>query len=171
MHNDDSYRVPDFEIRPLCGDDRSWVSHLLREHWGSERSVSRGRMHAADELPGFLAVRNGERIGLLTYCIEKTGCEIVTLNSLIKNAGIGTELINSVRLVAAMAGCHKLWLITTNDNVDTLRFYQKRDFTLVAVHRNAIEESRRLKPEIPEIGFHGIPIRDEIELESVLKSP
>ena len=49
-----------------------------------------------------------------------------------------------------------------------MRFYQKRGFVLVAVHRNALAESRRLKPEIPLIGIDDIPLRDEIELEMEL---
>jgi DNA-3-methyladenine glycosylase I len=49
--------------------------------------------------------------------------------------------------------------------LNALRFYQKRGLALVAVHRNALEESRRIKPEIPLIGSDGIPLRDEIELE------
>jgi ribosomal protein S18 acetylase RimI-like enzyme len=55
-----------------------------------------------------------------------------------------------------------------NDNLHALRFYQKRGFVLVALHRNALEASRKLKPEIPLVGIDGIPIRDEIELELVL---
>ncbi|MBK9123270.1 MAG: GNAT family N-acetyltransferase, partial [Chloroflexi bacterium] len=65
-------------------------------------------------------------------------------------------------------GIHRLWLITTNDNLDALRFYQKRGWHLVAVHRDALNESRRLKPQIPIIGMDGIPLRDEIELEMTL---
>ena len=53
----------------------------------------------------------------------------------------------------------------SNDNPPALRFYQKRGFALVAVHANAVERSRQIKPEIPLIGRGGIPIRDEIELE------
>jgi hypothetical protein len=68
--------------------------------------------------------------------------------------------------LARDAGCTRLWLITTNDNVDALRFYQRRGFRLAALHAGAVDRSRtRLKPEIPEIGDHGIPLRDEIELE------
>lgn len=59
----------------------------------------------------------------------------------------------------------RLWLITTNDNMEALRFYQKRGFILSALYPNALEESRKLKPEIPEVGLEGIPLRDEIELE------
>jgi ribosomal protein S18 acetylase RimI-like enzyme len=70
-----------------------------------------------------------------------------------------------VREVATAAGCRRLWLITTNDNLDALRFYQRRGFELVAVHRDFREVARRLKPSIPLEGNFGIPIRDEIELE------
>jgi hypothetical protein len=59
---------------------------------------------------------------------------------------------------------------TTNDNLNALRFYQKRGFVLVSVHRNAVIKSRQLKPEIPLTGNDGIPLRDEIELEMLLES-
>jgi hypothetical protein len=62
----------------------------------------------------------------------------------------------------------RLWLITTNDNLHALRFYQRRGLVLVAVHRNAIEQSRKLKPQIPKLGYDNIPVRDEIELELIL---
>ena len=78
--------------------------------------------------------------------------------------------IEAVKEVACKAGCRRLWLITTNDNLNALRFYQKRGFALVAVHRNALEISRKFKPEIPLIGADGIPLRDEIELEMILSN-
>jgi ribosomal protein S18 acetylase RimI-like enzyme len=80
--------------------------------------------------------------------------------------GVGTALIEAVQRLAASRGCARLWLITTNDNLDALRFYQRRGFQLVAVHRGAVDDSRRrLKPEITVTGAYGIPLRDEIELE------
>jgi ribosomal protein S18 acetylase RimI-like enzyme len=78
---------------------------------------------------------------------------------------VGTALINAVIEAARRQGCTRVWLITTNDNLHALRFYQKRDFVLVAVHANAVARARQIKPEIPLIGRDGIPIRDEIELE------
>ena len=64
-----------------------------------------------------------------------------------------------------MPGCRRVWLVTSNDNLPALRFYQRRGYELVAVHRRSLEEARRLKPEIPSTGLYGIPLRDEIELE------
>jgi acetyltransferase (GNAT) family protein len=102
------------------------------------------------------------------YNITGTSCEIVTINSIRPFAGVGTSLIEAVRDIALQSGCKRLWLITTNDNMNALRFYQKRGFILVAIHRNALDVSRKLKPEIPLIGNDGIPLRDEIELEMIL---
>ncbi|NLJ25121.1 MAG: GNAT family N-acetyltransferase, partial [Firmicutes bacterium] len=73
-----------------------------------------------------------------------------------------------VKRVAADKGCKRVWVITTNDNVAAIRFYQLRGFSLVALYRNALEEARKLKPEIPLIGIDGIPVRDEVELEILL---
>jgi ribosomal protein S18 acetylase RimI-like enzyme len=155
-------------VRALTEQDRSWVEAQIVERWGSPFVVSRGRLHEPVALPGFVAVRDGHRVGLLTYAIEGRACEIVTIHSLEEQRGIGADLIEAVRRVASEAGCTRLWLITTNDNLEALRFYQRRGFVLAAVHRNAIDDSRRLKPEIGTLGLHGIPIRDEIEVEMPL---
>jgi RimJ/RimL family protein N-acetyltransferase len=104
-------------------------------------------------------------VGLVTYRIEGSQCEVVTLNSEEEGTGIGTALLEAVCREAAAAGCTRVWLITTNDNLPALRFYQKRGMRLFALHPNAVEASRKLKPEIPLAGWEGIPIRDEIELE------
>jgi len=144
------------------------VTSLLTEHWGSVRMVTRGKIHQADELPGFIAVQQDKPASLITYRLDGKECEITSMNSLLENQGIGSALIDTVKNAAATAGCKRLWLITTNDNTKALRFWQKRGFSLVAIHRNAVEQSRRLKPEIPLTDNDGIPIRDEIELEMIL---
>jgi GNAT superfamily N-acetyltransferase len=127
--------------------------------------VTRGQIHRADQLPGLVAVANSEPVGLVTYIIRNGDCEIVTLDSLQAGKGIGSSLVAQVRAIAEDNHCARLWLITTNDNTDALCFYQKIGFELAAIHRGAIVESRKLKPQIPQTGNGGIPIRDEIELE------
>jgi GNAT superfamily N-acetyltransferase len=162
--------MPAFSIRPLTAHDHVWMLQFISEQWGSNIIVSRGIIYTAHALPGFLAVEEGERVGLITYHIKGAECEIISLDSTQPGKGIGTALISVVRQEAQRAGCRRLWLITTNDNINALRFYQRRGFVLVAVHKNAIELSRRLKPQIPLIGEHDIPIRDEIELEMPLNN-
>ncbi len=157
--------VHSFEIRDLTPEDKHWVQRVLQQYWASTEQVTRGRKFQADELPGIVAVRDGAEVGLLTYHIEGDECEIVTHNSMAGHGGIGSCLLNGVRNKARELGCKRLWLITTNDNTPALRFYQRRDFDIVAFYRNAVTESRALKPTIPDVGFDGIPIRHEIEME------
>ena len=111
---------------------------------------------------------DGEVKGIITYNIENNECEIVSLDSLYENVGIGSELINQVVNEANINGYKRVWLITTNDNTHAIRYYQKRGFNMVAIHRNAINESRKIKPQIPITGFDGIPILHEIEFEKML---
>lgn len=158
----------DFEIRPLEVSDRNWVADFLDKHWGSTRIVSRGQAYYAHLLPGFVAEKDGQHIGLITYRLEGDSCEIMTINALAQHIGVGTALLETVRRTVAELGCKRLWLITTNDNLNALRFYQKRGFALVAVYPNALEAARKLKPQIPLTGEFGIPLRDEIELEMLL---
>ena len=54
---------------------------------------------------------------------------------------------------------------STNDNTAVLRFYQRAGWDLVGFHRNALAQSRVLKPSIPQMGLDSIPIRHELELE------
>ena len=154
-------------VRPLGEGDREWVRETLRELWG-ETVVSRGAVHDPTALPGFVAEEGGERVGLLTYRVDGADCEVVTIDAFPEGAGAGTALLDAAARAAREAGCGRVWLITTNDNLRALRFYQRRGFRLVAVHPDALERSRELKPSIPEIGLDGIPLRDELELELTL---
>jgi len=158
----------DYRIRPIDDQDRSWIGTLIKELWQSDSVVAHGVIFKPAELPGFIADDDGEPLGLITYRIAERECEIVTLDSLRESIGIGTTLVDAVMHAALEAGCTRLRVITTNDNLLALGFYQKRGFQIFAVHPNALEKSRQLKPEIPLIGTNGIPIRDEIELELIL---
>jgi ribosomal protein S18 acetylase RimI-like enzyme len=160
--------MPVVLVRDLDSEDLGWVRGLLVEKWRSPKIARRGEICYADKLPGFVAVRDDRRIGLLTYHISNGECEIVTLNSLEERVGVGSLLIEAVKSAAIANKCHRIRVMTTNDNTAALRFYQKRGFVLVALYRNAIQYDRELKPEIPDVGLDGIPIRDEIELELIL---
>ena len=131
-------------IEPVTPSDRGWVEALLRDHWGAVEVVTRGRVHLPASLPGRIARAGNEAVGLITWRIEGEACEVVTLNSLRPDCGIGSRLIEAARAAARAAGCRRLWLITTNDNLHAIGFYQKRGFELAALHRGAIAESRRL---------------------------
>ena len=158
------------EIRAIIESDRGWIRSLLIQNWATPEIISRGHLHHADQLPGFIAFENEHPVGLITYAFDNGSCEVVIIDSLKSGRRIGASLVNAVVDVALTEKCKRVWLITTNDNMEALRFYQKIGFELVAIHRGAINKSRNIKPNIPEKGFDGIPIRDEIELEKVLIS-
>lgn len=157
------------QILPLDDSYRDWVMDILNKTWGSPLVVSRGRLHDASKLPGYIAVQGMEMVGLATYHIVVDECELVTLNSLQPKLGIGSALVAAVKERAMNADCRRMWLITTNDNTSAIRFYQLRGFRLSALHKEAVKESRRIKPQIPLFGEDGIPIRDELEFEILLK--
>jgi GNAT superfamily N-acetyltransferase len=155
-------------VDPVGEADRAWIREVTIAEWGAEIVVAHDEVFRPDRLDGLVARFGSERVGLATFEIRGEECELVTLNALRSRRGVGSALLEAVRSAARDAGCRRLRLVTTNDNVDALRFYQRRGFSLVAVHRGAVERSRRIKPEIPLQGDHGIPIRDEIELEQDL---
>ena len=155
-------------IETIKDHDRRDVADFLARHWGSSRIVSRGRLHQADLLPGFLIRDRGEITGLVTFRFHGDACEVVSLNSVLEGRGRGTALLDRAEDAARAVQCLRIWLVTTNDNLDALRFYQRRGYVLAAIHKDALDRSRRLKPEIPETGMFDIPLRDEIELEKIL---
>lgn len=160
---------PAIELRPITRDDAAWIGAVIAAEWGEPFVVSRRRVYHPHDLPGFIASLDGETVGMVTYLVDGSDCEIVTLNSTREGIGVGTALIDAVAGTARDAGCARIVLVTTNDNVDALGFYQRRGFHLVAVHRNAVDDARLLKPSIPLVGLHAIPLRDEIELELPLE--
>ena len=157
------------DIRPLAESDREWVERLVVERWGDAVVAGRGGLWRPAELPGFGAFDGNDCVGLVTYELDGPACEIVTIDALREGAGIGTALLAAVVGAARAGGCERVRLLTTNNNVRALAFYQKRGFRLVALRANAIEEERKLKPSIPEIDASGLPIRDELDLELSLE--
>lgn len=152
-------------FRPLEPSDRTQVIQLVSQFWGEDLVISRSRSYVPSELPGFAAFQNGQMVGLATYAIQGGQCELVTLNSRIPGEGIGRQLITLVREQAELAGCWRLWLITTNDNTHALRFYQLAGFRLFALYPGVVEQYRQVKASIPQTGYDGIPLRDVLELE------
>ena len=127
--------------------------------------VSRGRLHDGLALPGLVVMRDDERAGALLYRVDGHELEVAFLAASVRGVGAGAALLESALDLARREHCWRAWLVTTNDNTNAIRFYQRQGWELVAFHRHALEESRKLKPTIPETGRDGIPIRHELEFE------
>ena len=119
-------------------------------------------------MDGILVLENNEIVGLGLYCINDYSCEIVLLETFVQNKGIGTKLIDLIKDIATEKKCSRIWLITTNDNIDAMKFYQKRGFHFSNIYVNGFEVTRKIKGEEPDLGNYDIPIRDEIEFEMII---
>jgi ribosomal protein S18 acetylase RimI-like enzyme len=157
-------------IRPLADPDLPWAEKLVAGAFASRIQARLGELVDVLDLPGFVVERDGQPAGLLTYRRDEGGCELATIIVRNEHRGAGTELLQA--LVAQVGPGVRIWLVTTNDNLDALRFYQRRGFRLAEVRPGAVDEARRtLKPGIPEAGAYGIPIRDELVLERPAELP
>jgi ribosomal protein S18 acetylase RimI-like enzyme len=152
-------------IHRLTQNDLLRLRDFWTQQWGSDSMVVHNEIIRYDEVDGFV---NDEWTGVITFIIKSAECEIISLDSLSKGKGIGTTLIDEVLQEAKEMKCRRVFLITTNDNLYALGFYQRRGFELVTIHRGAVNESRKIKPAIPLIGENNIPLRDEIELEILI---
>lgn len=156
-------------VTSLDEGDRAWLRERSDELYGAPVVISRGRAHEPAGLEGCVASRGPERLGVATYRVEGSECELVTLDAFEPHRGVGTRLLEAVEERARARGCARVWLITTNDNLEALRFYQRRGYRLKAVHPAAVDEvSRPMKPQIPTVGCFRIPLRDELELDKGL---
>jgi GNAT superfamily N-acetyltransferase len=156
-------------IRLLTNEDRPKVKEFFKKQWGSSQMVISTGVYHCDELDGLVVFAdNGEIIGLLTYVKRGEEWEIISLDSVIENKGIGSLLLQSFEKKVKENGGTIIKLITTNDNLRALQFYQKRGFTIAAIVVNAVEKARTIKPQIPFVAENGIPIRDEIILQKEL---
>ncbi|MFL0364880.1 GNAT family N-acetyltransferase [Pseudobacillus sp. 179-B 2D1 NHS] len=145
------------------------VNDFFIEHWGSPEMVISSGIFDCTKLKGFAVVNEKEVIvGYITYVIGSNECEIISLDSIEEGKGIGSALLQKVEQTAKEEGCNMIKLITTNDNLHALKFYQKRGYYLTELYRGAVVEARKLKPEIPDLGNDGIPVHDEILLTKLL---
>lgn len=153
------------DIRTISSENRDQINDFINSHWFSTVMVVRGKLIDMTTLDGFATYEDENIVGLVTYKIRETECEIVSLDSLIEKQGIGTALVNKVIETARKNKCTKIKLITTNDNINALRFYQRLGFDMVKLYHNALDISRKLKPSIPLLGEFDIPLKHEIEFE------
>ena len=150
-------------VRPIVEVDRAWAGQLLSGHFGDTRQARRGELIDAMTMSGLVAVdEHGERLGLLTFRDLAGEVEILALVAETRHHGVGTALLGALLDLKADS---TIWVVTTNDNLNALRFYQRRGFRIRGVRPGAVDAARvNLKLSIPVAGEFGIAIRDEIEL-------
>ncbi len=158
------------KVEKIRQEDRGKVDAFIVRQWFSMQMAVHGELIDLGTADGWYATDGDEIIGLITYRIVNDEMEILSLDSVHKKRGVGTILLNETIDKAKDCRCKRIKVITTNDNLNALKFYQKHGFELVKIHRNAVDVARKLKPSIPLIGNDGIPLKHEIELEHMLIS-
>ena len=88
----------------------------MQDKFGGPLQARRGSLLDVLALPGFVAERDGRPIGLVTYRLDNDECELAVIAALERHRGVGTALLEA--LLQAVAGCERIWLVTTNDNLD-----------------------------------------------------
>lgn len=148
-------------IEPINEMNRKSVLNFFKENWNTTTMVISSGVYHIKDLDGFLFLEDNQLVGLITYAITSNEIEIISLDSKIEGKGIGTSLFQTLEDIAINLG-KPIILYTTNDNLKALKFWQKRGFRMVHIVQNAVDEARKIKEEIPIIGYDGIPLHDEI---------
>jgi ribosomal protein S18 acetylase RimI-like enzyme len=155
-------------VRPAAPEDAEAVAAIHAASWGGSLVVGHGVAYDLTTLPTLVAVAGQRVVGALTYHVDGDSLEVVSIDAAPPGRGVGTALLEAAAETGRALGLRRLWLVTTNDNLDALRFYQRRGLRLVGLAPDAVAASRRLKPGIPMVGAYGIPLRDELTLERSL---
>lgn len=152
-------------VRQARDEDRAALTALHEREWGGPIVVVHDIRYDLRDLPALVAVDDGGAFaGALVYRVDTDGLEVVSLAASTPGTGAGSALLAAVEEAAAAAGADRIWLVTTNDNLGALRFYQRRGLRIVAVDTGAVDRARAVKPTIPHVGADGIPLHDELHL-------
>ena len=154
------------DVRLIYGQKRALAIARLEAEWGGP-VVVRGMTYDFDDCEIMMA---GEMEGLAALSgHDRPIAELVAINAFERRRGVGTAILEAC-VDHLREKFHTLRLATTNDNLDALRFYQRRGFRLAALRAGAVDEARLRKPAIPSVGEYELPIRDELDLILSLKS-
>jgi 2-oxo-4-hydroxy-4-carboxy-5-ureidoimidazoline decarboxylase len=166
--------LPEIRIRELAPSDAEWAQELIASESGGTRMIARlGRLLDPLAFPGLVAELGGKPVGLATLAPSAGGSlEVLTLHASVRGRGVGAHLLDAARTAAASRGSRRLWLVTTNDNLDAIRFYLRWGMHVAQVHTGAVARDRRLKPSISVLNRdNGIPITDLVEFVVDPQSP
>lgn len=155
-------------INVIDSKNRERVTKFFSNRWGTTTMIVSSGIHQVDELDGFFYLEANRILGLVTFQASDSEIEIVSLDSQIEGQGIGSALYQKIENLAEGEG-KNLVLYTTNDNLKALNFWQKKGFRMVKILPNAVNNARKIKKEIPIVGYNGIPLHDEILLKKFLK--
>ncbi len=147
-------------VRRRSPQDDAWLRDVVEREWGGTSIVVHGEEIDLLAFPALIA-GDGEGVAIFR---QDDPAELLLLSASTKNAGVGSALLEALVAGLRDGGVRSLRVTTTNDNLDALRFYQRRGFRLIELRPAAVNAARRSKPSIPELGNYDIPLTDELDL-------
>jgi ribosomal protein S18 acetylase RimI-like enzyme len=162
--------LPPVLVREGTDEDRPAVMDLFRRDFGRTKVVAFGAIMALDDAPVLVAQMKGELAGALAYRLRGDhALHIVALatDATWQRSGVGGHLVAEAELLARRLGLTRAVFCTTNDNLPSLYFYQRRGYVITEVLVGSLAP---LGPPPGNAGFAGIPARDEFRLEKDLRS-
>jgi ribosomal protein S18 acetylase RimI-like enzyme len=159
--------LPEVLVRAGTEDDRPAVLRLFERDFGRTRLVTFGEELHLETMSTVVADSEGEIAGALAYRERQEALHIVALatDPLWQRSGVGGHLVAEAELIARQRELTRVLVATTNDNLPSLYFYQRKGYRITAILPEAMAGA---KGKEPSIGFGGIPIRDEIHLAKAL---
>ena len=149
--------------------DREEVATFIEARWGSQVIMSSGKSYRPHQEEAFVERRDGQIVGLVTFRSDDGGIEVLTLNATPAGQRIGSSLMLALIDEARARDCRRIWLTTTNDNLSAVGFHQRLGFRVLAVNVGAVDEARKIKPEILEFGPDGTGIHAEFVRQLIRK--
>jgi len=161
------FDLPPVYVREAGPPDADAALALFQRHFRRAEVVAFGELLALPVLPAVVADMNGEVAGVLAYRRVSDALQIVALaaDPVWQRSGVGGHLVAEVELMARQAKASRVIACTSNDNLPSLYFYQRRGYRITEVVPGA------LLPYVTPAwapGFAGIPVRDEIRIEKTL---
>ena len=159
--------LPPVLVREATGADRPAMLSLFERDFGRTGLVTFGEQVSLETLPAVVADSEGELAGALAYRERQDALHIVALatDPSWQRSGVGGHLVAEAELIARTRGLNRVIVATTNDNLPSLYFYQRKGYGITQVLTNTMASAESRKPVI---GFGGIPVRDEIHLAKTI---
>jgi ribosomal protein S18 acetylase RimI-like enzyme len=150
-------------VRAATAADLPWVVETAGVVLGDPyQAHSRRQFHVTDA-EVLVADRAGELLGFATWEVDGAWCEVLAIGCTERRSGAGSALMAAVADAAAARGCHRIRVVTTDENTGAQRFYEQLGYELAERIVGGVDECRRLyKPTIPG-GIH-----DELRYERSL---
>ena len=155
-------RQHDMRLRAATTDE---IREVWDDHWFG-LVVDLKTVYKPSDVEGLALVDNSdELVGLVAYHVDGPAGQIVTLDTIVRGRGFGRRLLEAVETKFHNLGLGRAWALMTNDNLRAAGLYLSRGYRLVRVHIDAVDRVREHKPQLPEKGYEGIPVRDLWEFE------